>query len=144
MERGSIGRRSSWVDEVGELLRVLARSDIEELELEHEGAELLVRRDPATRASPAQEPLPSLEPAPDEPVVVTSPLVGIFRTSGDSPERPIRAGDSVAVGQFLGAVEAMRMLNRVQSEHAGVVEELLVGDGEPVEYGQPLLVLRTS
>ena len=72
-----------------------------------------------------------------------APLVGIFRRSGNGKvEPPLSEGDTVAAGQVVGAVEAMRMLNRVQTDQAGVVERLLVQDGEPVEYGQPLLVLR--
>ena len=51
-------------------------------------------------------------------------------------------GRGVAAGQVVGAVEAMGMLNRIQSERAGVVQEMLVREGQPVEYGQPLLVLR--
>jgi len=50
-------------------------------------------------------------------------------------------GDAVAAGQVIGAVEAMGMLNRIQSERPGVVREMLVRDGQPVEYGQPLLVV---
>jgi acetyl-CoA carboxylase biotin carboxyl carrier protein len=75
--------------------------------------------------------------------VITSPVVGVFRRSAGSPAEPVLdLGDAVTSGQVVGAVEAMGMLNRVQSERAGVVQEVLVREGQPVEYGQPLLVVR--
>ena len=128
------------------LLRLLAGSDIEELEVEHDGARIAIRRDPAAAAHPARA---VAEPDQDDGssgrFVVTSPLVGVFRRSGDgASEPPLEVGDVVAVGQTVGTIEAMRLFNRVQSERPGVVEDLLAQDGQPVEYGQPLLVLRTS
>jgi acetyl-CoA carboxylase biotin carboxyl carrier protein len=133
-------------DELGELLRLLASSDVEELELEQDDARLIIRREPragddAGRSGDA----PAAEPDVSEPFVVTAPMVGIFRRSaGGKAEPPLNEGDSVTAGQVVGAVEAMRMLNRVQSERAGVVARLLVHEGQPVEYGQPLLELRPS
>ena len=133
-------------DELGELLRLLASSDVEELELEQDDARLVIRREPragdgAGRTGAA----PDDEPDVSEPFVVTAPMVGIFRRSaGGKAEPPLNEGDSVTAGQVVGAVEAMRMLNRVQSERAGVVARLLVHEGQPVEYGQPLLELRPS
>jgi len=129
---------------LGELLTILAGTDVEELELELDGARLLVRRDPRT-----EEPAPPRGASADqtatstEPFVVTAPAVGIFRRSaGGKAEPPVSEGDTVTAGQVVGAVEAMRILNRVQTERSGVVERLLVQDGQPVEYGQGLLVLR--
>ena len=133
-------------DELGELLRLLASSDVEELELEQDDARLIIRREPragdgADRSGDA----PAAEPDVSEPFVVTAPMVGIFRRSaGGKAEPPLNEGDSVTAGQVVGAVEAMRMLNRIQSERAGVVARLLVHEGQPVEYGQPLLELRPS
>lgn len=131
---------------LGELLQILATTDIEELELELDGARVLIRRDPR-----AKESVPPLDPRADatvaspEPFVVTAPAVGVFRRSaGGKAEPPVREGDTVTVGQVVGAVEAMRMLNRVQTERSGVVDRLLVQDGQPVEYGQGLLVLRAD
>lgn len=129
---------------LGRLLTILATTDVEELELELDGARLLVRRDPR-----AEQPAPPPGASPDEaatstgPFVVTAPAVGIFRRSaGGKAEPPVSEGDTVTVGQVVGAVEAMRILNRVQTERSGVVDRLLVQDGQPVEYGQGLLILR--
>lgn len=133
-------------DELGELLRLLASSDVEELELEQDDARLVIRREPrAADGAGRSGDAPAAEPDVSEPFVVTAPMVGIFRRSaGGKAEPPLNEGDSVTAGQVVGAVEAMRMLNRVQSERAGVVARLLVHEGQPVEYGQPLLELRPS
>ncbi|MDP8924792.1 MAG: acetyl-CoA carboxylase biotin carboxyl carrier protein [Chloroflexota bacterium] len=131
-----------WADHLGELLRLLDSSDVEELEVEHEGARLVIRRDvsdnsAATAAAPRA--IPGARP---ETFVVTSPIVGLFHRVAGGADPPAEEGASVAAGQVVGAVEAMGMLSRVQTERAGVIQEVLVRDGQPVEYGQPLVVLR--
>ena len=145
MERDGTGHEPFRADDLNELLRLLARTDVEELELEYEGSRVRIRRDPARPdVGPVSNAEPRNEPH-DEPFVVSSPLVGVFRRSaGGSADRPVEEGDSVGVGQAVGAVEAMRILNRVQSDHSGVVDKLLVEEGQAVEYGQPLLVLRRT
>jgi acetyl-CoA carboxylase biotin carboxyl carrier protein len=138
-------------DHLGELLRLLDGSDVEELEVEHEGVRFLVRREAADGAAVVQTTVVAAaalaepaEPVPlDDSFVIASPLVGVFRRStGRSTDAVLDEGDTVTVGQVVGAVEAMGMLNRVQSERAGIVQEVLVREGQPVEYGQPLLVVR--
>lgn len=134
-------------DQLGELLRMVDGSDVEELEVEHDGVRFVVRRDLTTDAPPvtrveftrvASEPLPRADS-----FVITSPVVGVFRRSaGGKGEVLLEAGDAVTAGQVVGAVEAMGMLNRVQSERSGVVLEVMVREGQPVEYGQPLLLVR--
>jgi biotin carboxyl carrier protein len=131
-------------DQLGELLQLLDGSDIEELELEHQGARFMVRRDiseaqPILRAVVERpEPLPR-----SDSFVITAPVVGVFRRNAGSRAEPmLDQGDAVTAGQVVGAVEAMGMLNRIQSERSGVVQEMLVRDGQPVEYGQPLMVVR--
>ena len=113
--------------------------------MEHQGARFVVRRN-LSDARPAQPvsavERPALTPRADS-FVITAPVVGVFRrNAGGKGEAILADGDAVAPGQVVGAVEAMGMLNRVQSERAGVVQEILVRDGQPVEYGQPLLVVR--
>ena len=138
-------REASWADELGDLLRVVADSDIEELEVEHDDARVVIRRNPEDAVAVAvSDGAPDVEPAPAS-YTITSPVVGVFRraASGDGQAR-VEEGKHVAAGQTVGAVEAMRMLNRVQSERAGLVERVLVQDGQAVEYGQPLFVLRAT
>ena len=135
---------NSLADQLGELLRLVGRSDVEELEVEHEAARFLIRRDLSGASSAPRVEVSQREVIrPAETYVITSPLVGIFhRSSGSGSEQGVEAGQTVTVGQVVGAVEAMRMLNRILSERAGIVQEVLVHEGQPVEYGQPLLVLR--
>ena len=71
--------------------------------------------------------------------VVTCPLVGTFY-SAPSPDAEdfVKVGDTVKKGQVLGIIEAMKLMNEIESDYDGVVEAILVKDGETVEYGQPL------
>ncbi|MDO4295155.1 MAG: acetyl-CoA carboxylase biotin carboxyl carrier protein [bacterium] len=71
--------------------------------------------------------------------VVVSPLVGIFYSS-PSPDAPpfVKVGDTVKKGQVIGIIEAMKLMNEIESEYDGVVEAILVENEDVVEYGQPL------
>jgi biotin carboxyl carrier protein len=132
-------------DQLGELLQLLDGSDVEELELEHQGTRFMVRRDLSSEAPPvARVTIERPEPLPrSDSFVITAPVVGVFRRNAGSRAEPmLDQGDAVTAGQVVGAVEAMGMLNRIQSERSGVVQEMLVRDGQPVEYGQPLMVVR--
>lgn len=73
---------------------------------------------------------------------VKSPLVGTFYAA-PSPEAEtfVKKGDMVQKGQVLGIVEAMKLMNEIESEYDGVVEEILIGNEDTVEYGQPLFVI---
>lgn len=73
---------------------------------------------------------------------VKSPLVGTFYAA-PSPEAEtfVKIGDTVQKGQVLGIVEAMKLMNEIESEYDGVVEEILIGNEDMVEYGQPLFVI---
>lgn len=73
---------------------------------------------------------------------VKSPLVGTFYAA-PSPEAEtfVKKGDTVKKGQVLGIVEAMKLMNEIESEYDGVVEDILIGNEDMVEYGQPLFVI---
>lgn len=74
--------------------------------------------------------------------IVTSPLVGTFYAApAEGAEPYVSVGDSVKKGQVLAIVEAMKLMNEIESDFDGVVKKILVQDGEPVEYGQPLFCL---
>ena len=81
----------------------------------------------------------SSENADSEENLIISPLVGTFYAAPaeDAPSF-VKVGDKVEVGQVVGIVEAMKLMNEIESECAGTVAEVLVENGEPVEYGQPL------
>ena len=71
--------------------------------------------------------------------VITSPLVGTFYSSSSpDAESFVKEGDTVKKGQVLGIIEAMKLMNEIESDFDGKVAEILVENGQPVEYGQPL------
>ena len=75
--------------------------------------------------------------------VVTSHLVGTFYSASSPDAEPfVKEGDTVKKGQVLGIIEAMKLMNEIESEYDGVVEAVLVGNEEVVEYGQPLFRIR--
>ena len=91
---------------------------------------------PRTAAQPAVEPKSVEEPAASE-VYITAPMVGIFH----SIDSISAVGAPVKAGQVVGAIESMKLMNDVVSEQDGVIVQILVEDGMPVEYGQSLFRL---
>ena len=103
---------------------------------------------PATAVEPVHAVVPPVAPAP--PVagegglhIVKSPIVGTFYEA-PSPGSPpfVKVGDSVEVGGVLCIIEAMKLMNEIESDIAGEVAKKLVANGQPVEYGQPLFAIR--
>lgn len=75
--------------------------------------------------------------------VVTSPLVGTFYNAASPEAEPfVKVGDTVKKGQVLGIIEAMKLMNEIESEFDGVVEAILVNNEDVVEFGQPLFRIR--
>ena len=75
--------------------------------------------------------------------VITSPLVGTFYSSASpDAESFVKEGDTVKKGQVLGIIEAMKLMNEIESEYDGVIEAILVNNEEVVEYGQPLFRIK--
>jgi acetyl-CoA carboxylase biotin carboxyl carrier protein len=74
--------------------------------------------------------------------IVTSPMVGTFyRAPSPGAEPFVQVGDTVKEGQTICIIEAMKLLNEIESDKAGVIKEILVENGQAVEYGQPLFVI---
>ncbi len=87
----------------------------------------------APAASPAQE---------DEGIAVTAPMVGTFYAAPSPGASPyIQVGDRVGLGDTLCIIEAMKMMNQIEAEVSGIVKSIRVQNGEPVEYGQTLIVI---
>jgi acetyl-CoA carboxylase biotin carboxyl carrier protein len=133
------------VEEVGGPLRRLRiRSGDATLEVEWHGAEPAPQA-PVTVA--AVEPAPLATPhghAPDpvDWIAVVSPIVGTFyRAPEPGAANFVEVGDLVEAGQVIGIVEAMKLMNHIVAERAGKVSEVLVGNGVPVEFEQPLIAL---
>jgi len=143
--------------ELRDLLEFLAKSNFVEFEMEREGFRLRLLRATAPAAPNGASPAP-VEPAPLTPsalpqehaaadggrlVLVTSPIVGTFYRSA-APDSPpfIEVGDRVRKGQILCIVEAMKLMNEIESEVEGEIREILVANGQPVEYGEVLFKIR--
>ena len=94
-------------------------------------------RAPAPAAAPAAEP-----PAGQEGHVVKAPMVGTFYRSASPDAKPfVEVGQTVKEGQTICIIEAMKLMNEIETDAGGVVKAILVENGQPVEYGQPLFIL---
>jgi acetyl-CoA carboxylase biotin carboxyl carrier protein len=94
---------------------------------------------PAAIAAPVVAPE---APAAPEGHVVKSPMVGTFYRSSAPGSKPfVEIGQSVTAGETLCIIEAMKLLNEIESDQTGVIKSILVENGQPVEYGQPLFVV---
>ncbi len=140
-----------------ELAELLSANDLTEIEVEDGDRKIKVRREaapnmtyapapPTPVAPPAAAlafPAPSGESAPAVTLdAVKSPMVGTVFLSAEPGAKPfITAGQDVAVGDTLLIVEAMKVMNPIVSTKAGTVRQILVADGQPIEYDQPLVVI---
>jgi acetyl-CoA carboxylase biotin carboxyl carrier protein len=97
-------------------------------------------------APSAPPPTPTAaSPAPAEGHVVHSPIVGTFYASPSPDAEPfVRVGDHVRTGQVLCIVEAMKLMNEIESDVTGTVAQVLVKNAQPVEYGEPLFAIRAD
>lgn len=138
--------------EIRALIEIFEHSTLTELTLERGGERLTLRRERTLAQSVSQNaqlsqsaPTPAAAPPSSAPngSVITSPLVGTFYRRPAPTEPPyVEIGDRVEKGDTICIIEAMKVMNEIKAEHAGIVEKILVEDGKPVEYGQPLLVIR--
>jgi acetyl-CoA carboxylase biotin carboxyl carrier protein len=102
---------------------------------------------PAAQAAPAAPQTPA--PAPVAPVadehIIKSPIVGTFYAAASPEAAPfVRVGDFVDAGQTVCIIEAMKLMNEIEADIAGEVARVLVENGQPVEYGEPLFALRAT
>jgi len=142
------------------LIDLVAESGISELEVtEGDGKVRIVKQPPQVIAAPMMQQMPVLpsmpaaapaasaaaaEPASQLPAghVVTSPMVGTFYRAPSPGAAPfVNVGDTVKEGQTVCIIEAMKLLNEIECDKAGVIKEILVENGQAVEYGQPLFVI---
>lgn len=149
--------------EIKELIKMLDETDITELNLESDGVKVNIRKGQAGSpvVSAPVAPTPVVEKAPSAPVAtpahvaeekasaprqnvveIVAPMVGTYY-SAPAPDAPVfvKVGDRVSLGQTVCIVEAMKLMNEIEAEVEGTIVEILVENGQPVEYGQPLFLI---
>ena len=149
------------LNQLRELLAILNQTDIAELTLKSSDFELTIRKNqrsespatitttpPAAFGSPPDvvaAPEPLLNPNEKKWVEVISPMVGTFYRS-PAPDEPafVEVNDAIRRGQTVCIIEAMKLMNEIEAEVGGQIMEILVQNGEPVEYGQALMRVNPS
>ena len=162
------------LDHLKQILDLVRQHDLSEFEIEHEGLRLKIRKDApgsalavsgqassapggtGATASAASGPTPSASSAADgmtladapeevEFAVVKSPIVGTFYRSPEPAAAPfVEIGSVVKKGQVLCIIEAMKLINEIDSEYDGEIVNVYVETGHPVQYGERLFAIRTS
>ena len=138
---------------IRELALLLDETSLTEIEIERAGLRIRVARNvsfaaslpaslqTAATASAEAPPVAAADPA-QHPGVVPSPMVGTVYWASEPGAKPfIEIGSKVSVGQTLLIIEAMKTMNQIPSPRAGIVTQILVEDGQPVEFGEPLVII---
>jgi acetyl-CoA carboxylase biotin carboxyl carrier protein len=150
------------IRKVKKLIELLEKSDIAEIEI-HEGEEsvrisrsgstvpqTMINIPPVDTGGSVKTQLSTTEDSSssdysDEGEVITAPMVGIFYTSPSPDEPPfVNKGQNVKTGDVLCIIEAMKIMNQIEADFDGKLARILVENGDPVEYGQPLFVIDSS
>ena len=148
-------------EQIKELMEAVAQNQLGGLTLEDESFRLKIEghkaQKPTILAAPSMGMPELVPPVPDaaeqkaesapEPdvrgTVVKSPIVGTFYSAPSPDKAPyVSVGSQVKTGDVLFIIESMKLMNEVTSEFSGTVEKILVENGQPVEYGQPIMVIR--
>ena len=160
-------------DDLNHLIEKISTSDIQEFYLEGEDFKLEIKRNLVNKqltsqsqpsinegsqanenqslrndsfSSPPPKPVPSVAPPGSSDLLdITSPMVGTFYRASAPGEDPfVEIGSTISVGQTICILEAMKLMNEIESEFNGVVVEVLVDNGTPVEFGQVLMRVKKS
>ncbi len=136
-------------DVIRQLAKLLEETGLTEIAIEQNGVSLRVARNvtaaaPRTRSAEPAMPAPTaapIDPA-QHPGLVASPMVGTAYLGPAPGARPfVEVGSQVKAGDTLVIIEAMKTMNQIPAPRAGTVIQIVVEDGQPVEYGQPLMII---
>ena len=149
------------IRKIKKLIELLQDSDVAEIEIVENEESVRIARGPVVQAAPAAAPqayAPAPYPSAASPssesvatdaedllppgTIVESPMVGTFYRSPSPGEKPfVEVGQSVTKGDTLCIIEAMKIMNQIVAETSGTVRAIVVEEGQPVEYGEPLIVI---
>jgi len=172
-EREESPSLSALSAEVKELVRLISTTDVTELQLENGQVRIIIKRGNVPHSDSHPRPTVSYIPGPVAPEpstphpvttlfgqnpahgeeltlaegeeVIVAPMVGTFYAASAPSQPPfVSEGDTIEPGDPVGIIEAMKMMNEIEAEVGGTVSRILVQNAEPVEYGQPLMVVQTT
>ena len=144
------------ISEIKRIVKLMEDKGLTEFSMKDANGELLLRRGggepqvvysappaaaiPAATAAPAE--VPATAPTPSNLIEITSPIVGTFYRK-PAPDQPahVNEGDSVSPDSVVCIVEAMKVMNEINAEVTGIIKKVLVEDGDPVQFGQPLFLV---
>ncbi len=152
------------LDHLREILDLVAEADVSEVEIEEEDLRVVIRKHAPVAAMPPQvtyTTAPTAAVAPSAPAAaepatpaaasaptgteVHAPIVGTYYAASSPDSDPfIKVGDRVSTGDVLCIIEAMKLMNEIESEVSGTVVQILVENGTPVEFDQPLFIIDPS
>ena len=148
MTNNKSGKSSSIdADMIRDLADLLSETGLTEIEIEHKDMRVRVARGgaaaPTAMAAPPAADTAASDTAPAAiPGTVTSPMVGtVYRSPEPGADPFVEVGAAVSEGQTVMIIEAMKTMNHIPSPRSGTVTQILVEDGQPVEFGEPLVVI---
>ena len=147
-----------WQDKLKEIIYILENSDVNEIEATFWGRRFRVVKSASVKVSSPSTPAvttstaPSSKPEPSAEAVqpssgenILAPMPGTFYSATSPDTDPfVKEGDSVSEGDTLCIIEAMKIMNEIEAEKNGTITKILVENGKPVEYNQPLFVINPS
>ena len=147
-----------WQDKLKEIIYILENSDVNEIEATFWGRRFRVVKSASLKVSSPSTPAvttstaPSSKPEPSAEAVqpssgenILSPMPGTFYLASSPDAAPfVKEGDSISEGDTLCIIEAMKIMNEIEAEQNGTITKILVENGKPVEYNQPLFVINPS
>ena len=147
-----------WQDKLKEIIYILENSDVNEIEATFWGRRFRVVKSASLKVSSPSTPAvttstaPSSKPEPSAEAVqpsigenILSPMPGTFYSASSPDADPfVKEGDSISEGDTLCIIEAMKIMNEIEAEQNGTITKILVENGKPIEYNQPLFVINPS
>ena len=134
-------------DNVKELINLLTENDLTEISVKNGDKEIVIKKESPTVAAVQPAAMPAVTTSQKPEVVantsrraITSPMVGTFYSAPSPTEAPyVEVGSTVSEGQTVCIIEAMKLMNEIESDISGKITEICVQNGENVEFGQPLM-----